>query len=346
MVTADAILAEDYGQTKSLGMALPSSKTPTQAHAANVAALGNARTATGPENSTPVRSTHRGNKVRRRSDSSATLKARWSVALALLFVIHPGPSMAADEGEDDYNLALKAFHAGEMQKAEYLAGLATTNNPEGWQAWQLLGDCEVALGKPSDALRPYTMSVRIHPDNPPLHAFLDSHGWGVAKTVPARGSKDLGSIRQACTDLVAHEGFRKYQTLGGMTAQDRLLSLSRGIIVQKGNYILLAIPMRIAARFYAQTRNKTAVFSFLLGRSGGRWSVLVPWDAPGALYIHPRAYLRELLPEEVRQNANAMLDIFMSKLGQAGPEKFRDVWDSTIAQKVLEGQLEPGVLIE
>ncbi len=46
-------------------------------------------------------------------------------------------------------------------------------DPNHWQGWQMVGNCQYAKGDLPGAIVSYRRSLSLHPDNPGLRTFLD-----------------------------------------------------------------------------------------------------------------------------------------------------------------------------
>jgi len=73
-----------------------------------------------------------------------------------------------------YAEALKLADAGDCRAAlERLRALFDLDARH-WQGWQLAGNCLLAEGQRALALKAYRCSLKLHPDNPALKAWLAS----------------------------------------------------------------------------------------------------------------------------------------------------------------------------
>jgi len=73
-----------------------------------------------------------------------------------------------------YAQALKLADAGDFKAAlERLRALFDLDARH-WQGWQLAGNCLLAEGQRALALKAYRCSLKLHPDNPALKAWLAS----------------------------------------------------------------------------------------------------------------------------------------------------------------------------
>ncbi|MEK7476010.1 MAG: tetratricopeptide repeat protein [Candidatus Coatesbacteria bacterium] len=69
--------------------------------------------------------------------------------------------------------ATALYVAGDIDGAWRKGSAVLTADRTNWEAWQLVGNCQLAKGDKSAALVSYRESLRLHPDNPPLKAYVD-----------------------------------------------------------------------------------------------------------------------------------------------------------------------------
>lgn len=74
---------------------------------------------------------------------------------------------------DTYQEAMRLYHAADYTGAWAAADRVIAMEPEHWQAWQLVGNCQYATGDKAGALVSYRRSLALHPANAPLQAFVD-----------------------------------------------------------------------------------------------------------------------------------------------------------------------------
>lgn len=104
----------------------------------------------------------------------------WSAAprrvpAAAVAAAPPETSLAAVQAGADaaYREGVELYAAQRHEDARRKAAAAVAADPAHWQAWQLLGNCRLALGERADALDAYRRSLDLHPDNPTLRSFVD-----------------------------------------------------------------------------------------------------------------------------------------------------------------------------
>jgi hypothetical protein len=73
---------------------------------------------------------------------------------------------------DDYATANDYFNHADWEKAETYYKRVIDNQPQNWQAYQGLGDCEYHLGNQEKAMAYYKISLSQNPNNPDLQYFV------------------------------------------------------------------------------------------------------------------------------------------------------------------------------
>jgi len=87
----------------------------------------------------------------------------------------PAPTRSASDVSDaSIESAIALYTAGDADGAWRAAAAILTADRTNWEAWQLVGNCQLAKGDKASALVSYRESLRLHPDNPQLKAFADS----------------------------------------------------------------------------------------------------------------------------------------------------------------------------
>ena len=74
--------------------------------------------------------------------------------------------------DDDYATANDYFNHANWEKAETYYKRVIDNEPQDWQAYQGLGDCEYHLGNQEKAMAYYKISLSQNPNNPDLQYFV------------------------------------------------------------------------------------------------------------------------------------------------------------------------------
>lgn len=98
------------------------------------------------------------------------MKKAFFTLLFLSLIPVYGHSVTAD---DNYHSGLTAYQAGKWGEAiSYLEG-ATQLNPNYWEAFQLLGYSYYRINDTPNCIQNCESSLKIHPNNPTLQAFLD-----------------------------------------------------------------------------------------------------------------------------------------------------------------------------
>jgi len=72
----------------------------------------------------------------------------------------------------DYQAALALYTAGDVDGAWRGAYAIAQADPKYWQAWQLIGNCQVAKGDRPGALASYRTALQLHPDNQTLRDYV------------------------------------------------------------------------------------------------------------------------------------------------------------------------------
>jgi len=97
-----------------------------------------------------------------------------AVLLVMMGVMgSPGICIADAAADQAYQEALQLYGAGNYSAALPKAEAAAQADPKHWQAWQLAGNCRVALNDNAGAITEYGYSLSINPDNPQLKAYVD-----------------------------------------------------------------------------------------------------------------------------------------------------------------------------
>ena len=94
-----------------------------------------------------------------------------AVLLAGLLCL-PGFSRADAAADKAYQEAVQLYGAGNYSAALAKAEAAAQADSRHWQAWQLAGNCRVALNDQANAITEYDYALSINPDNPQLKAYV------------------------------------------------------------------------------------------------------------------------------------------------------------------------------
>ena len=84
----------------------------------------------------------------------------------------PAPSAPAGPAAE-IRSATTLYTAGDIDGAWRKAAAVLTTDRTNWEAWQLVGNCQLAKGDKAAALVSYRESLRLHRDNPSLEAYVD-----------------------------------------------------------------------------------------------------------------------------------------------------------------------------
>jgi tetratricopeptide (TPR) repeat protein len=82
----------------------------------------------------------------------------------------PQPGRSADS---IFQESSALYAAGNYAGAWGKAAEALKIDPRHWQSWQMIGNCQYALGDKAGAMTSYRASLQLNPDNPGLKAWLD-----------------------------------------------------------------------------------------------------------------------------------------------------------------------------
>jgi len=80
---------------------------------------------------------------------------------------------AAAAGDAEYQASSAAYTARNYDEAWRQAYAAVQANPQHWQAWQMIGNCQYAKGDKPGAISSYRNSLAINPGNSALQTFVD-----------------------------------------------------------------------------------------------------------------------------------------------------------------------------
>ena len=75
--------------------------------------------------------------------------------------------------DDLYRKAVELYGAGDYSGGWGKASEVVRLKPEHWEGWQLLGNCQFAMGSKPAAISSYEYSLVIHPENPELKTWLE-----------------------------------------------------------------------------------------------------------------------------------------------------------------------------
>jgi len=96
-----------------------------------------------------------------------------STAAAAAAAPAQAPAPAAAAGEAEYQAASAAYAAQNYDEAWRQSYAAVQANPQHWQAWQMIGNCQYAKGDKAGAIASYRSSLQINPGNTALQTFTD-----------------------------------------------------------------------------------------------------------------------------------------------------------------------------
>jgi len=116
---------------------------------------------------------------------------RWLSALAVFFV--SAAAFAATSWEY-YQAGTRLYNRHEYSQAAKYFQAAVQEDPNNWQAYQMLGMSDYALGDREGAKQAFDQSLRIHPDNPQLAKFDEklSSGASPGEHSPIVGGGQFG----------------------------------------------------------------------------------------------------------------------------------------------------------
>jgi len=106
------------------------------------------------------------------------------LAVLVFFAALPGVVRADPVADQAYQEAVSLYSAGNYSAALQKAESAAQADPKHWQAWQLAGNCRIALNDREGAIAEYGYSLAINPDNPQLKSYVDQLK-GQASPAPA-----------------------------------------------------------------------------------------------------------------------------------------------------------------
>jgi tetratricopeptide (TPR) repeat protein len=86
----------------------------------------------------------------------------------------PAPAAAPAASADAiFQQASELYAAGNYNGAWGKAVDALKVDPRHWQSWQMIGNCQYALGDKAGAMTSYQTCLQLNPDNPGLKTWLD-----------------------------------------------------------------------------------------------------------------------------------------------------------------------------
>ena len=112
------------------------------------------------------------------------------IALSGMAICSVGPSYA--NIQSDYQEASSLYGSGQYSEALNKAQAVTTQDPDHWQAWQIIGNCQTGLGNKQGAIVAYRRSLEINPGNTDLKKYYDQL---VASEPPEVRESDEGNSR-------------------------------------------------------------------------------------------------------------------------------------------------------
>jgi hypothetical protein len=80
----------------------------------------------------------------------------------------------ADPAGALYAEAAALYAAGNYDASWQKAYAALQVNPQHWQSWHMIGNCQYAKGDKAGAIQSYNQSLAINPDNPSLRAWVQT----------------------------------------------------------------------------------------------------------------------------------------------------------------------------
>lgn len=96
--------------------------------------------------------------------------SRWFPMAVFLLSVSP---TLCQEAREEYRAGLDLYQHGLYAQAISDFKSATKADPSLWQAFQAMGQCQYGMGDQAGALASFDKSLKIHPANPNLRAFVE-----------------------------------------------------------------------------------------------------------------------------------------------------------------------------